>query len=84
MTPPSSRASRRGFLASDGLLAAALCLLAAGSVPAQGFHNTNRSYLGKALPDIDSEGASWINASKGLSLKALRNGPTLVCFTFLG
>jgi cytochrome oxidase Cu insertion factor (SCO1/SenC/PrrC family) len=63
------------------LVAMASCLLAAGASPAQ---NKKGSYFGKVLPEIDSKGTYWINAQKGLTLKALRGGPTLVCYNFLG
>ncbi len=68
----------------QAVLATALCLLAAGAVPAQAGKKTNRSYLGNVLPDINAEDATWINAPRGLSLMELRGGPTLVCYTFLG
>ena len=57
------------------------CLVAAGALPAQG---KNRSYFGKVLPELDCEGTYWINAPKGLTLKELRGGPTLLCYNFLG
>jgi len=68
---------------SQAVFTTALCLLAAGVVSAQ-TGKANRSYFGKVLPDIKTEGACWINAPKGVSLEDLRGGPTLVCFTFLG
>ncbi len=69
---------------SQAVIATVLCLLAAGAVSAQTGKKTNRSYLGQVMPDINAEGATWINAPRGVSLKELRGGPTLVCYTFLG
>lgn len=66
------------------VLATTFCCLAAGALPAQNNRKANSSHLGKVLPDIDARGGTWINATTGVSLEDLRDGPTLVCFTFLG
>ena len=71
--------SKRALLVSMGL-----CLLAVDALSAQTNNGANRSYFGKVLPEFDTEGTYWINAPKGLTLKGLRGGPTLLCYNFLG
>ena len=71
--------NRTGTLAT-----AILLLLAAGALGAQSGKMLTKSYLGKPLPDIKADPASWINAPQGgLSLKHFHGRPTLVLYTVL-
>ncbi len=71
-----------GSRTATWLAALVLALLGTGAL----FCDTKlleRSFLGKPLPEISSEGGTWLNSERAVTLEGLRGRPVLVLFTVL-